>query len=153
MGTRELPEEEPPSPLGMTAPGQHNETCADVIRVAIVDDHPMMRAGIVWAFGQARGFEVVGEGASAAEAIHLAETLQPDLIFLDINMPGDGVHAAQLISHNYPAVRIIIFTVHEDEQHVVNAFGCGASGYLIKGVSSAELIQTARSVHEGGPRH
>ena len=126
-----------------------DEACQEVIRVALVDDHPIMRAGLVHTFEREPGFEVVGEGASGAEAIQIAETLLPDLIFLDINMPGDGVHAARAISRTCPAVRIIMLTAHDGEQHVVDALRCGASGYVIKGVSSEELIKTAQSVHEG----
>lgn len=126
-----------------------NETRAEVIRVALVDDHPILRAGLVWAFEHHPGFEVVAEGASGAEAIQIAETLLPDLILLDINMPGDGVRAARAISRTCPAVRIIMLTAHDGEQHVVNALRCGASGYVVKGVSSEELIKTAQSVHKG----
>jgi two-component system nitrate/nitrite response regulator NarL len=125
------------------------EAREEVIRVALVDDHPIMRAGLVHTFEREPGFEVVGEGANGAEAIHIAETLLPDIIFLDINMPGDGVHAARAISRTCPAVRIIMLTAHDGEQHVVNALRSGASGYVIKGVSSEELIKTAQSVHEG----
>lgn len=131
------------------APARSDETREDVIRVALVDDHPIMRAGLVHTFEREPGFEVVGEGASGAEAIHIAETLLPDLIFLDINMPGDGVYAAQAISRTCPAVRIIMLTAHDGEQHVVDALRCGASGYVVKGISSEELIKTAHSVHEG----
>lgn len=140
------------SPIGGTPPTEANlsgEAREEVIRVALVDDHPIMRAGLVYTFEREPGFEVVGEGASCAEAIHIAETLLPDLIFLDINMPGDGVHAARAISRTCPAVRIIMLTAHDGEQHVVDALRGGASGYVIKGVSSEELIKTAQSVHEG----
>lgn len=139
------------SPIRNTAQAADLSSTAreDVIRVALVDDHPILRAGLVYTFEREPGFEVVGEGASAAEAIHIAETLLPDLIFLDITMPGDGVHAARAISRMCPAVRIIMLTAHDGEQHVVDALRGGASGYVIKGVSSQELIKTAQSVHEG----
>ena len=121
----------------------------DVIRVAIVDDHPIMRDGLVHIFECETGFEVVGQGASADDAVHIAETLLPDLIFLDISMPGDGINAVRIICGTCPAVRIIMLTAHDSEQHVLEALNGGASGYLVKGVSANELIKTARAVHEG----
>ncbi len=121
----------------------------EVIRVAVVDDHPIMRDGLVHVFEREDGFEVVAEGASAAEAIQIAESVLPDLIFLDINMPGDGIEAARAISRICPAVRIVMLTAHDGEQHVIDALRSGASGYLLKGVSSEELLSTARAVHRG----
>jgi two-component system, NarL family, nitrate/nitrite response regulator NarL len=121
----------------------------DVIRVALVDDHPIMREGLVHTFERDPGFEVVGQGETGSEAIQIAETMLPDLIFLDINMPGDGVQAARAISRSCPAVRIIMLTAHESEHHVVDALRSGASGYVVKGISSEDLIKTAHSIHEG----
>lgn len=149
MGADESPMEDMPPAAGLAAADPAGEAREKVIRVALVDDHPVMRAGLVHTFEREPGFEVVGEGASGAEAIQIAETLLPDLIFLDINMPGGGVHAARAISRTCPAVRIIMLTAHDGEQHVVDALRGGASGYVIKGVSSEELIKTAQSVHEG----
>lgn len=125
------------------------ETAHQVIRVAIFDDHPILRDGLVHTFAHAPGFEVVAQGASSAEAIDLAETLLPDLIILDINMPGNGVHAARSISRMFPAIRIIVLTAHDGEEHVVDALRSGASGYIVKGVSSDELVKTARAVCDG----
>jgi two-component system, NarL family, nitrate/nitrite response regulator NarL len=124
----------------------------DVIRVAIVDDHPIMRDGLVYTLSREDDFEVVAQGATADEAIHIAEALLPHLILLDINMPGDGLKAARIISSRCPAVRIVVLTAHDREQHVVDALRGGASGYIVKGVSSEELIKTVRSVH-GGEAH
>jgi DNA-binding NarL/FixJ family response regulator len=121
----------------------------EIIRVAIVDDHPIMREGLVHTFAKEDGFEVIAQGGSSAEAIEIAELLLPDLILLDINMPGDGVQAARTISRICPAVRIIMLTAHDSEQHVVDALRGGASGYVVKGVSSEELVKTARAIHEG----
>jgi two-component system nitrate/nitrite response regulator NarL len=121
----------------------------DVIRVAIVDDHPIMRDGLVYTLDREDDFEVVAQGATGEEAIHIAETVLPDLILLDINMPGDGLKAARAISSKCPAVRIVMLTAHDGEHHVVNALRGGASGYIVKGVSSEELIKTVRSVHNG----
>jgi two-component system, NarL family, nitrate/nitrite response regulator NarL len=121
----------------------------EVIRIAIVDDHPIMRDGLVHTFQRDPGFEVVAQGGTGEEAIQIAETHLPDLILLDINMPGDGVEAARKISRSCPAVRIIMLTAHDGEQHVVDALRGGASGYVVKGVSSEELLKTAQAVYGG----
>lgn len=132
-------------PVADAHPGRRG----DVIRVVLVDDHPIMREGLVHTFEREPGFEVVGQGETGEEAIHFAETLLPDLIFLDINMPGDGVQAARAISRSCPAVRIIMLTAHESEHYVVDALRYGASGYVVKGISSEDLIKTAHSIHQG----
>jgi DNA-binding NarL/FixJ family response regulator len=128
---------------------QRKSAGQDIIRLAVVDDHPIMRAGLVYTFEKEDGFEVVGQGGSTAEAVEIAERLLPDIILLDINMPGDGIQAARIISSSCPAVRLIMLTAHDSEQYVVEALRYGASGYVVKGVSSEELIKTARSVHDG----
>lgn len=127
-------------------------TCLDkeeTIRVAIVDDHPIMLEGLVHTFESEPGFEVVAQGGTGQEAIEIAEMLLPDLILLDINMPGNGVVAARAISRSCPAVRIIMLTAYDGEEHVVDALRSGASGYVVKGVSSEELLKTARAVYGG----
>jgi two-component system, NarL family, nitrate/nitrite response regulator NarL len=121
----------------------------NTIRVAVVDDHPIMRDGLAYVFTREEGFELVAQGASAKDAVEIAETYLPDLIFLDINMPGDGIGAAAIISRVCPATRIVMLTAHEGEQHVMKALRNGASGYLVKGVSAEELISMARAVHRG----
>jgi two-component system nitrate/nitrite response regulator NarL len=120
-----------------------------LIRVAIVDDHPILRDGLVHTFAHQDGFEVVGQGGTAEEAIQIAEMALPDLLLLDLNMPGDGIHAARAISQSCPAVRIIVLTAHDGEEHVLKALRSGASAYVVKGVSSEELVKTARAVHGG----
>ena len=148
MPNQKAPSENSPpraGPVGASHSGDRDE----VIRIAIVDDHPIMRAGLVHTFERASAFEVVAEGATGDEAVHIAETFLPDLILLDINMPGDGVEAARRISRSCPAVRIIMLTAHDGEQHVLAALRNGASGYVVKGISSSELVSTAHAVHGG----
>ena len=129
--------------------GEGTDANENAIRVAVVDDHPILLSGLVHVFDREDDFEVVGQGACADDAVTIAETLLPDLIFLDISMPGGGIEAARAISRSCPAVRIVILTAHEGEQHVIKALNNGASGYLLKGVSSQELISMARAVHRG----
>jgi two-component system, NarL family, nitrate/nitrite response regulator NarL len=126
-----------------------NDNNGNAIRVAVVDDHPMMLSGLVYVFDNEDGFEVVGRGACAQDAVDIALSAMPDLIFLDISMPGDGMEAARAISRRCPAVRIVMLTAHDGEHHVINALNNGASGYLLKGVSCEELVSSARAVHRG----
>ncbi|NJM34156.1 MAG: response regulator transcription factor [Rhodomicrobium sp.] len=134
---------------GDNPPHIQPETYATVIRLAIFDDHPIMRQGLLHTFEREPGFEIVGEGGSAAEAVRITEAALPDIVLLDINMPGDGVAAARTLSRSCPAVRIVMLTAHDSEEYVVEALRGGASGYIVKGVSSDELIKTVRAVHDG----
>jgi two-component system, NarL family, nitrate/nitrite response regulator NarL len=149
MQTQRTSVEEPSSSEETGAESVLDDAREAVIRIAIVDDHPIMRAGLVYTFEREFGFEVVAQGGTGPEAIEIAETLLPDLILLDINMPGNGVEAARAISRACPDVRIIMLTAHDDEQYVVDTLRAGASGYVVKGISSEDLIKTAQSVHHG----
>jgi two-component system, NarL family, nitrate/nitrite response regulator NarL len=120
-----------------------------LIRIAVVDDHPLYRAGTIKALMQAEGFEVVGEGATAADALKIAQELIPDAILLDLRLPGGGVEAATSISRDCPSVRIIVLTVSEDEKDVVSALAAGVRGYILKGCSGRDLIETVGSVARG----
>ncbi len=121
----------------------------DTIRVVIVDDHPLFREGVATILGNEPDFEVVGQGASAGEAIQLARDLLPDLILLDIDMPGTGFAAAQSISAECPVTRIAFLTVSEADDHLVKALKTGARAYVLKGVAGRELIRILKAVHSG----
>ncbi len=138
-----------PAQVSSIQPAPKATKSDELIRVAVVDDHPIMRDGLIHTLDREHDVEVVAQGATGDEAVHIAETLLPDLILLDINMPGDGLSAARTISEKCPAVRILMLTAYDGEQQVVNAFRGGASGYIVKGVSGEELVKTVRSVHRG----
>ncbi len=121
----------------------------DMIRVAVVDDHPLMRDGIVSRLKREPGIEVVAEGQSADEALAIAERLLPDVMLVDINMPGGGLNALKWIADRCPAVATIVITVREDEQTVEQALRVGARGYVLKGISGADLVQTICAIHGG----
>ncbi len=121
----------------------------EMIRIAVIDDHPLMRQGIVQALSGESDFEVVGEGQSADEAIACAEQMLPDVMLVDINMPGGGLAALEGIALRYPAVACIVITVREDEETVGRALRIGARGYVLKGISGSDLAQTIRSIHYG----
>ncbi len=119
------------------------------IRVVVVDDHPMFRGGVVQILSSCDKFDVVGQGGSAKEAIQLAKEFEPNLMLLDISMPGSGLEAAALIAKVCPDVQIIMLTASESEENVTAALESGAKGYILKGTSGPELIMIAQSVCNG----
>ena len=123
---------------------------SDLIRVLVVDDHPLFRQGVVSSLGMAPGLTVVGEAASGEDALRLARELLPDIVLLDISMPGwDGLITAEKISTACPASAIVILTVSEDKDKLLAAFKAGARAYVLKGVSSQELAKVVRSAAAG----
>lgn len=122
---------------------------SDLIRVAVVDDHPVFREGAVTCLERAGHFEVVAQGGSAEDALRIAKEHRPDLILLDINMPGNGIEAARQISATQPNVKCVILTASESEEHVAAALEAGARGYIVKGIGIADLVRTIRAVHCG----
>ena len=120
----------------------------DKMHVVIVDDHPLFRQGVVETLHSASDIEVVAEGNSAAEAVNLACDLLPDILLLDIGIPGSGLSAAQAVSERCPVTKIVMLTVSEEEDHLLEALRAGAR-YVLKGVSGRELITILRTVWAG----
>src|SRR3954468_2197059 len=120
------------------------------IRIAVVDDHPMLRAGVVRTLSDEADFEVVSEGGTAGEAVEIAQQFLPDIMLLDMNMPGSGHRAIGQIAECCPAVKVIMLTVEEDYESVTIALRLGARGYVLKGVGGSELVTIVRAVHDGG---
>ncbi len=121
----------------------------DRIRIVVADDHPMFRAGVVASLSAQPDVEVVAEGASADEAVRLAQEHNPDVCLLDITMPGGGLNAAREITSGVPGTRVVMLTVSEDEDDLLAAMKAGASGYVLKGAAAAELVGVLRSVNAG----
>jgi DNA-binding NarL/FixJ family response regulator len=120
------------------------------IRILIVDDHPLFRDGLHGLLDSVAETEVAGEAASGEEAIRLAETLQPDVILMDIKMPGiNGLQAVREILRMSPHIRVLIVSMLEDEDSVFAAMRAGARGYLPKGASEAEMLRAIRAVANG----
>jgi DNA-binding NarL/FixJ family response regulator len=119
------------------------------ISLVVIDDHPLLREGVVTTLGSQPDMEVLAEGASARDALALAREHLPDVILLDVSMPGGGIRAASDISRACPIVKMVMLTVSEDEEDVLSAFKAGASGYVLKGVGGRELADIVRSVHAG----
>ena len=116
---------------------------------AVVDDHPMVRRGIVEILLDQSDFRVLGEGGCADDALQLAAEHNPNMMLLDVNMPGCGVAAAGLIRASYPQVRTTLFSFRQDLEVVRASFEAGASGYIVKGISSVALIAAVRTMLAG----
>jgi DNA-binding NarL/FixJ family response regulator len=119
-------------------------------RIVVVDDHALLRAGLVRALALDPLIEIVGEGGSAMEAIELARIHEPDLILLDISMPGNGIEAARAIRELPSPPRVVMLTVSGDDDDVMAAVRAGAAGYILKGASAQDIIMAVTSVKAGG---
>lgn len=122
------------------------------IRVLMVDDHNIVREGVELLLGEIEDIELVGQARSGAQGIALAKELQPDVVLMDLVMPEmDGVEATRRITAEHPSIRVLVLTSFITADKVFPAIKAGASGYLLKDTSSAELIEAIRQVHRGEP--
>lgn len=122
---------------------------SDSLQVVIVDDHTLFREGLATILAAQANIEVVGQGANAEEAVRLARDLLPDIILLDIDMPGDGLRAARIIADLCPVTKIVILTASEEDDHLIAALKVGARAYILKGVAARELVRILRAVWAG----
>jgi DNA-binding NarL/FixJ family response regulator len=121
------------------------------IRLLVADDHPMLREGLVAVLGTQPDFEVVGEAADGDEVVRLAESLGPDVILLDLEMPGtDGVAALERLREAGSTARTVVFTAYDTDERILGSLRAGARGYLLKGASRQEIFGAIRTVHAGG---
>jgi DNA-binding NarL/FixJ family response regulator len=120
------------------------------IRIVLVDDHALVRAGIRSLLTQSRGISVVGEAGDGYEAIELIREHRPDLVLLDITMQKmNGLETLHRIKKEFPRVRVLVLTMHTNEEYVLWAMQAGASGYLLKGADAGELERAVRAVAQG----
>ena len=119
------------------------------INIVVADDHPLLRNGVVRTLQARQGLNVLGEADDAESAIKTCAACHPDLVLLDISMPGGGIQAAEEISKLPSAPKIVMLTVSENEDDVIDSLKAGAQGYVLKGVKADELISVVESVYAG----
>jgi DNA-binding NarL/FixJ family response regulator len=119
------------------------------IRIAAIDDHPFFLDGVRRALSRAVDLDLIAQGGSATEARQIADERHPDIMLLDIDIPGGGIEAARAIMGSRAPVKIIMLTASNHEEHVAAAIAAGAQGYLLKGTDAAELLKAIRLVHAG----
>lgn len=120
------------------------------IRVLLVDDHALFREGLASILGAQPDFEIVGEAEDGLEAVVKAHALKPDLILMDITMPGcDGIEATRRIKHLLPETTIVMLTVHDEEEKLFEAICAGAQGYLLKNMRARDMSQLLRGAVRG----
>jgi two-component system response regulator NreC len=120
------------------------------IKILLADDHGILRAGLRNLLNQAPDMLVVGEAPDGHRVLQMAEQLQPDLILMDVSMPGmGGIEALQCLNKRMPATKVLILTVHEDEGLLREAIRAGASGYMVKRAAESELINAINTVMNG----
>jgi two-component system, NarL family, response regulator NreC len=131
-------------------PGPFPFDSGNRIRCVLADDHILLRDGVRRVLEEAHDFAVVGEAADASEALKLVIEHRPDLVLLDISMPGmSSFEAARLIEEHCSHTRIVFLTMHEDMEYLTQALRAGASGYLLKDTPAPHLLQSLRKVHSG----
>ncbi len=121
------------------------------LRLLIVDDHEVVRQGLVSLLDRREGFQVVAEAGTVAEAIEQARRFQPELVVMDVRLPdGSGIEACREIRSELPATRVVMLTSYPDEEAVLSAIVAGASGYLLKQIRARDLVAALETVAGGG---
>lgn len=124
----------------------------ELINVLTVDDHEIMRGGVQYLLMAVDGIELVGEARNGEEALNFCSTLHPDVVLMDMRMPGmDGIQTTRLIRERYPETQVLALTSYEEEEMIRQVMQAGAIGYLQKGISIDELAEAIRMAHAGKP--
>jgi len=123
---------------------------SDAIKILVADDHTVMRSGLKLLLEGESDFDVVGEATTGEEVVMLCSQLQPDLVLMDIGMPEmNGLVATRLIKEQNPSIHILVLTMHRSEEYFFQMLEAGASGYILKGAETSELIHAIRAVAQG----
>ncbi len=122
----------------------------EIIKVLLADDHGVVRSGIRSLLETEPDVEVIGEASNGQDALVKAKMLQPDLIIIDVRMPVlNGIEATRKIRREVPATKVLVLSMHDDEEYVLQALESGASGYLLKDASKEEFLKAVKTVHSG----
>ncbi len=120
------------------------------VKVLVVDDHKLVREGLASMLSLQRDIEVVGQASNGDEAVARSQTLQPDLILMDISMPGtNGIVATRIIKERHPEIKVIMLTMMDEEAYVYESIKAGATGYLLKNTGLDDLTRSIRAVYKG----
>lgn len=119
------------------------------IKVAVIDDHPLFREGVIRSLGEIDGFDIVAEGGSRDDALRIVRDICPDVMLMDISMPGNGLNAVAGALEACPHLKIIMLTVSEANEDIAKALRLGAKGYVLKGIGSRSLGDVIKTVAAG----
>lgn len=123
---------------------------ANKVNVIIVDDHPLVREGLRKILEYNTEITVLDEAGDGQGAINLARSLRPDVVLMDINMPGtNGIEATRVIKREFPSMGVIALTIHEEEEYVLELVRAGVSGYVLKDIDPSKLVETVKTVARG----
>ena len=121
------------------------------IRTLLADDHPLVLEGVQSCLDGFGGIEIVGTARDGDEAVRMAGLLRPDIVLMDVNMPGmNGLDATELLRERYPEIKLLILSMHDTREYVETALEYGASGYVLKDGPTAEIAAAIQAVHAGG---
>lgn len=122
-----------------------------IIRILLVDDHMVVRAGLRMLLGADPDLQIVGEAENGAQGVAMAQALHPDVVLMDISMPDmNGIEATRRIKQCCPDIAVLALTMHEDDQYFFEMLGAGASGYVPKRAAPNDLLSAIHAVHAGG---
>jgi two-component system, NarL family, response regulator NreC len=138
--------------MSARAAAPDSSSAARLLRVVVADDHAIVRSGLCGLIEGAGDMEVVGEARNGEEAVRLVREHEPDVVVMDVSMPGvDGAEATELITQEWPHVRVLALTMHDDRAHLMRLMEAGATGYIIKRAAGDELLHAIRTVGAGEP--
>jgi len=121
------------------------------INILLADDHPLVQDGLRTRFNDIEDINVIGVASDGEELLEKVKTLKPDLVITDISMPKiNGLKATHLLSQEYPDIKVVILTMHDNKEYIQNAIDSGAKGYILKDKPAAEMIAAVRAIYHGG---
>ena len=124
---------------------------SEKISLVIVDDHPLVLDGLISRLERSNQIEVVGQASNGQDAIKVVEQVMPDVVLMDINMPVmNGIEAAEIFKEKFNSVKLLVLSMHDDREYVMNMAQAGAKGYVLKSASADEMLMAIKAVHMGG---